>query len=190
MQSLQSARPAAVVHLACMSAFALFLANWRHPALRLGFAEGNAIVALVAWTLPLAGTLKVAPRLDRLRRVLFVILMIPVIVFSALPELFELFNVVDIAVDTRHRGVDPTIEPVASIAVPDGSTVVTYRTTCAMLCGYGIEIRHENAIVGPLRIVRIVYATYPASSADAYLVNAHTLTVNGMHMRLLPHVVF
>ena len=32
-------------------------------------------------------------------------MMLPVIVFSAVPELFELFNVVDIQVDDRHIGV-------------------------------------------------------------------------------------
>jgi hypothetical protein len=190
MQSIQSTRPAAFAHLACMSAFVLFLVNWWHPAMRLNWAEGNAIVAFVAWTLPLAGTLKVAPRLHGLRRALFVTIMLPVMAFSAAPELFELFNVVDIAVDTTHRSVDPLLKPLQTIAIPDGSGVVMYRTTCALLCSNGIEIRHEAMIDGPLEIVRVLYANYPTDSANVQLIDSHTVTVNGVNVRLRPHVVF
>jgi len=35
-----------------------------------------------------------------------------------------------------------------------------------------------------------VYANYPADSADVHLLDAHTVTVNGVRVRLLPHVVF
>ena len=45
-------------------------------------------------------------------------------------------------------------------------------------------------IDGPLEIVRVSYANYPTDSANVQLIDSHTVTVNGVNVRLLPHVVF
>ncbi len=164
----------------------LFLVNWRHPALRLDGAEGDVMVALVAWLLPLIGTIRVVPRLNGLRLALFGTLMLPVILICVVPELFEVVDAVDIA----RRGRDPLFEPLQAITIPTGGAVVAYRTNCGLLCSNGIEIRQENMLVGPLKLVRIVYANYPADSADVHLVDEHTVAVDSTHVRLLPHVVF
>jgi hypothetical protein len=65
-----------------------------------------------------------------------------------------------------------------------------YRTDCGATCSYGIVLRHEVSLIGPVRAVRNVWVGYPAESASVRLVDAHSLTANGERVRLLSHVVF
>jgi hypothetical protein len=169
-----------------MTTFMLFLVNWREPLLRLDGSLGNALAAMLAWTLPLIGYVALAPKVKGIRFGLFTILMLPVIAVATIPVLVEVMEAIDIALKGKDFGFDP----IQRIPVPDGSEVVMYRTDCGATCSFGIVLRHETSVGSPLRVVRELWSSYPADTADVHLVDAHTLTVEGKHVVLRRHVVF
>lgn len=186
MQSNERLFRATVVYIGCMLGFVTVVANWRQPLLRLDTHVANDVVLLVALLLPFMGFCSLVSQLTGWRQWLLSLVMFPVIVPSILLALFVSLD----TVDTARTGRDLGFNPIQRIEVPDGSEIVMYRTDCGAPCSFGIVVRHEERIVGSLRVVQDVWDAYPADSASVRVVDSRHFEANGQLVPLRPSIVF
>jgi hypothetical protein len=186
MQSISPLRRALYLYIGSVALLALSLANWQHAVLRLDSDLANAIATILAWVLPFVFFAALAPKVKGIRLGFLILVTLALMVLAIIPVSIETMDAIEIA----RSGRDSGFERIQTIDVADGSQLVMYRTDCGATCSYGIVLRHEARLIGPIRVVRNVWRAYPAESADVHLIDAHSLTANGERVRLLSHVVF
>ena len=186
MQSISPVRPALYLYLGSIALLALSLANWQHAVLRFDGDLANAIATLLVWVLPFVCFAALAPKLKGFRLGLLVLVTLALMIAAIIPLSIETMDAVEIARSGKNAG----FERVQTIDVPDGSQLVMYRTDCGATCSYGIVLRHEARLIGPVRVVHNVWVAYPAESAAVHLVDAHSVIADGKLLHLMPHVVF
>jgi hypothetical protein len=186
MQSNSTPSRRALVFVACMTTFVLGIANWQRPFLRLDSHFANGLVLVVVLLLPVAALIAALSPLAGWRQWILCILMLPVIVPSILLAPFVTIDTIGLVGDKRDFGLDP----IQRIEVTGGSQVVVYRTDCGAPCHFGIVIRHEGRLVGPLLVVHDLWSAYPADSAQVRLIDPNHVGADDEIVLLRPHVVF
>jgi hypothetical protein len=186
MQSISPVRRALYLYLGSIALAALSIANAAHAVLRLHGDLANAIAMILVWVLPFICFAALAPKVRGIRLGLLILSTLALLVLAIVPVSVETLSAISIA----RSGKNSWFERLQTIDVPDGSEIDMYRTDCGATCSYGIVVRHEATLIGPVRIVRELWSGYPAESADVKLVDAHSLLANGTRVRLLPHVAF
>jgi hypothetical protein len=180
-----SARSSFRLYVASMVPFALIVVNWRHTLLAWDEPISGACVQVAVWLLPwvaLAGVLH-QPRPDR--QLLGILSLLPMLLFSliAIP-----WSIRDVETVVKY-GKDLEFEPIGRIDVADGSQLVTFLSNCGLACGPVVVLRHERAIVGPLKIVRIVTG-HDGEMLRVRLTDDRHVTVEGETFVLRQFVLF
>jgi hypothetical protein len=160
------------VGLLALTLFAAIQANWQHPALRFESTLLNHLFLLLAFILPwvAAGAFFFLPRLWG--RVLALLVLAPVLVYSAL---FALLTA-DLTAHTVRQGYDIQFQPLST--VPMGNyRVRIFRTDCGVWCEFGIAVRQERRLVPGVLLVRQI-DHFEAYDASYVVVGPDSLRIN------------
>lgn len=148
---------------AAFALWALLVANWVWPVLRLSYQPLNHLVLAGALLLPALAVWK-RPRTPRATSIGVLALGLPIAVLSTLLLTLPLVALAW----TIVAGRDPSLERIRNEPAPVGGQVSVYRTNGGATAGQGIVVRHERALIpGVLLVVREVYGKYPADDARA-----------------------
>jgi hypothetical protein len=123
-----------------------------------------------------------------LTTIITVVLLVPLLCFSAIGLLFEGF----LLTYTVRHGVNPAFERIATVPMADYSVGI-YRTDCGALCSFAIYPLQEKQIVPGILVVRALpgfddagEATYKVIGQDTLLITVPAYVDNDSPVRTMP----